>query len=62
MWGDIVDLARCRHIDHIIGLNLNLISRRQESVKTHDEVWMAFKQLRDTVYDSGSVYAVVTEW
>lgn len=61
MRGDVVDLARCRHIDQIVGLNLDLISRWQESVKTHNEVWVALKKLRHAVDDSRSVYAVVTE-
>lgn len=58
---DVVDLARCRHIDQVVGLNFDLIPRRQESVKTHDEVGMALKELRHAVDDSWSVYAVVKE-
>lgn len=42
---DVVDLARCRDIDQVVGLNLNLIPRRQESVKPHDEVRMALEEL-----------------
>lgn len=61
MGGDVVDLAGCRYIDQVIGLNLDLVSRRQESIKTHDEVGMALKKLRHTVDDSRSVYAAVTE-
>lgn len=58
---DVVDLARCRHVDQVVGLNLDLVPRRQEGVKPHDEVGMALKELRHTVDDSWSVYAVVTE-
>lgn len=61
MRGDVVDLTRRGHIDQIIGLNLNLISRGQECVKPHDEVWVALEELGHAVDDSRSVYAVVTE-
>lgn len=36
MRGDVVDLARSGHINQIIGLNLNLVARRQEGVEAHD--------------------------
>lgn len=45
MRSDIVDLARCCHVHQIVGLNLDLISGWQESVETHNEVWMALKEL-----------------
>ena len=61
MWGDVVDLAWRGNVDEIIGLNLNLISWWQESVKTHNEVWMALKELGHTVDDPRSVYAVETK-
>lgn len=54
-------LTRCGYIHQIVGLNLDLITRRQESVKTHDEVWVALKELRHTVNDSRSVDAAETE-
>lgn len=58
---DVVDLARGRYVDQVVGLNLNLVPRRQESVKAHDEVGVALKELRHAVDDSWSVYAVVRE-
>lgn len=45
MWGDVVDLTRCRHIDQVVGLDLDLVARRQESVEAHDEVRMTFEEL-----------------
>lgn len=45
MRGDVVDLTRSCHIDEIVGLNLNLISRWQESIKTHNKIRVALKQL-----------------
>lgn len=58
MRGDVMDLTRCCHIDKIVGLNLNLISRWQESIKTHNKIRVALKQLWHTVDDPRSVYAV----
>lgn len=58
---DVVDLAGRRYVDQVVGLNLDLVPRRQESVKTHDEVGMALKELRHAVDDSWSVDAVETE-
>lgn len=43
--GDVVNLARRCHIDQIVGLDLNLISRRQESIKTHNKIRVALKKL-----------------
>lgn len=40
---DVVDLTRRRDIDQIIGLNFDFISRRQERVKPHYEVRVAFE-------------------
>lgn len=48
MRGDVVDLARSGHINQIVGLNLNLVARRQEGVEAHNEVWMAFEELGDS--------------
>lgn len=45
VWGDVVDLARCGHIDQVIGLDLNLVARRQEGVEAHYEVRVAFEKL-----------------
>lgn len=56
-----MDLARCRYIDQVVGLNLDLIPGRQESVKPHNEVRMALEELRHAVDDSWSVNAGVTE-
>lgn len=61
MWGDVVDLTWCGHVDQIVGLNLDLISRWQEGVKTHNEVWVAFEKLGHTVDDPRSVYALRLE-
>lgn len=48
MRGNVVDLAWSGHVNQIIGLNLNLVARRQESVEAHDEVWMALEELGDS--------------
>ena len=61
VWGDVVDLTRRGHIDQIVGLNLYLISRWQESVKAHNEVWVALEELGHAVDDARGVDAVVTE-
>ena len=61
MRGDVVDLTRRGHVDQIVGLDLNLVSGWQESVETHDKVWVALEELGHTVDDSRSVYAVVSE-
>lgn len=61
MGSDVVDLAWRGDVDQVVGLNLDLIPRRQESVEPHDEVGVALEELRHTVDDSWSVYAVVTE-
>lgn len=56
-----MDLAGRGHVDQVVGLNLDLVPRRQESVKTHDEVGMALEELGHAVDDSWSVDAVETE-
>lgn len=45
MWGNVVDLTRRSHIDQVVGLDLDLVARRQEGVETHDEVGVAFEEL-----------------
>lgn len=45
MRGDVVDLTRRGHVDQIIGLDLDLVARRQESVEAHDEVGVTFEEL-----------------
>lgn len=45
MWGDVVDLTRCSHINQVVGLDFNLVAGRQEGVKAHDEVGVAFEEL-----------------
>lgn len=55
---DVVDLARRCDVDQVVGLNLDLVPRWQKSVKTHDEVGVALKELRHAVDDSWSVDAV----
>lgn len=61
MGGDVVDLTWCGHIDQIVGLNFNLISRWQKCVKTHNEVRVTLEELGHTVDDSRSVNAAITE-
>lgn len=43
MRGDVVNLTRRCHIDEIVGLDLNFISRWQESIKTHNKIGVALK-------------------
>lgn len=45
MWGDVVNLTRCGHVDQVIGLDLDLVARWQKGVESHDKVGMAFKKL-----------------
>lgn len=45
MRGDVVDLTRRGHVDQVIGLDLNLVAGRQESVEAHDEVGVTFEEL-----------------
>lgn len=45
MWGDVVDLTGCGHIDQVIGLDLDLVARWQEGVEAHDEVGVTFEEL-----------------
>lgn len=53
--GDLVNLPRCRHVHHVIRLHLNLVTRRQEGVETHDQVWVALEELRHAADHSWSV-------
>lgn len=53
--GDLVNLPWCCHIHHIICLHLNLVTRRQEGVETHDQVWVALEKLRHAADHSRSV-------
>lgn len=53
--GDLVNLPRCGHIHHIICLHLDLVTRWQEGVETHDQVWMALEELRHAADHSRSV-------
>lgn len=45
MRGDVVDLTGRGHIDQVVGLDLDLVAGRQESVKAHDEVGVTFEKL-----------------
>lgn len=45
MRGDVVDLTGCSHIDQVVGLDFDLVAGRQEGVKAHDEVGVAFEEL-----------------
>lgn len=55
MSGDLVNLPWCCHVHHIICLHLNLVTRRQEGVETHDQVWVALEELRYAADHSWSV-------
>lgn len=44
--GDVVDLTRRGDIDQVVGLDLDLVARRQEGVEAHDEVGVTFEKLR----------------
>lgn len=59
--GDLMDLARRRHIYHVIGLHLNLVARRQEGVEAHDEVGVPLEELRNTANHAGGVDALRLE-
>lgn len=43
---DVVDLTGCSHVNQVIGLNFNLVSRRKKRVKPHDEIRVTLKELR----------------
>lgn len=55
--GDVVDLTRCCHVNQVVGLDLDLVARRQESVEAHNEVGVAFEKLRHSADDSRGVNA-----
>lgn len=42
---NVVDLSWRGDIDQVVGLNLDLVARRQESVEAHDEIWVALEKL-----------------
>lgn len=58
MWSDLVDLAGRSDVYQVIGLDLDLVARRKEGVKAHDEVWVTLKKLGDPVYHTRGVDAV----
>lgn len=41
-----VDLTRCSHVDQVIGLNFNLVSRWKKRVEPHNEIRVTLKELR----------------
>lgn len=45
MWGDVVDLTGCGHVDQVIRLDLDLVAWWQKSVESHDEVRVTFEKL-----------------
>lgn len=45
MWGDVVNLTGCCHIDQVIGLDFDFVARWQEGVEAHDEVGVTFEKL-----------------
>lgn len=55
MWGNVVDLTRRGHINQVIGLDFNLVTRRQESVEAHDEVRVTFEELWHSADDPRGV-------
>lgn len=55
MWGDVVDLPRRGDVDEVIGLDLDLVARWQESVEAHDEVGVTFEELRHSADHSRGV-------
>lgn len=55
MGRDVVNLTWGGHIDQVIGLHLDLVTRGQEGVETHDKVWVALEQLGHSADDSWSV-------
>ena len=56
--GDVVDLSWRGHVDLLVGLDLDLVARRQEGVESHYEVWVALEELGDTADHTWSVDAV----
>lgn len=55
MRGDVVDLTRRCHVDQVVGLDLDLVARRQEGVEAHYEVGVTFKKLRHSADNPGGV-------
>ena len=51
-------LTRLVHVDDLIGLHLNLVSRRQERVEANNQVRVTFKQVGYTVDHTGCINAV----
>lgn len=60
MRGDVVDLTGRRHVDQVVGLDLDLVARRKEGVEAHDEVGVAFEELRHSADNAGRVDASTT--
>lgn len=54
-----MNLAWRRHVDQIVGLNLNFISGWQESIEAHNEIWVALEKLGYTTDNTWSVYAAI---
>lgn len=55
MRGDVVDLTGCSHVDQVVGLDFDLVAGRQEGVKAHDEVRVAFEELGHSADDPRGV-------
>lgn len=52
---DVVDLSRRGDVHQVIGLHLDLVSRRQKGVKAHNEIWVTLKELGHSTDHSRSV-------
>ena len=55
---DVVDLTRCGYIDQVIGLDLNLKARWQESVEAHYEIRVSLEELGYSANHSWSINTV----
>lgn len=55
MWRDVMDLTRRGHVNQIIGLNFNLVSRRKKRVEPHNEIGVTLKELGHPADDTRGV-------
>lgn len=53
----VVDLTWRCYVDQVVGLDLDLVARGEESVEPHDEVGVAFEELRHPADDPRSIDA-----
>ncbi|KAG8144873.1 hypothetical protein E2320_013280, partial [Naja naja] len=52
---DLVHLPRGGYIHHVVGLDFDFVAGRQEGVETHDQIWVAFEELRDAADHTGKI-------